>query len=92
VKYSYNPRVKEHHLKRVQMYMALCGAGRGILIYISPRGIISYETTQALSSKEIVFHATAWSSPKWTWECDYCEFSEFCSIRALASRERKEVG
>jgi CRISPR/Cas system-associated exonuclease Cas4 (RecB family) len=91
VKYSFNPRMKDHHMKRVQIYMTLCGAERGVLIYISPRGIISYESTQSLSSKEIVFHATAWSSPKWQWECDYCEFREFCTIRALTSREQREV-
>jgi CRISPR/Cas system-associated exonuclease Cas4 (RecB family) len=91
VKYSFNPRMKDHHLKRVQIYMTICGADRGVLIYISPKGIISYESTQPLSSKEIVFHATTWSTPKWQWECNYCEFREFCTIKALTSREHKEV-
>lgn len=91
VKYSSTPKIREHHIKRVQMYMTLCGSEKGALIYISPRGVISYETSQPLSSKEIVFHATTRVAPKWQWECDYCEFKEFCTIRAINLRRAKEV-
>jgi CRISPR/Cas system-associated exonuclease Cas4 (RecB family) len=91
VKYSTSPKMREHHLKRVQMYMTLCGSERGALIYISPRGVISYETGQPMSGKEIVFHATSWMTPKWQWECDYCDFKEFCNIRVHNLRRVREV-
>ena len=78
VKYSKTPIPREHHVARMRIYLTICRAEVGVLLYISPRGIKSYGVLEKIDQQDIVKLAKSSSSPRYEWECRHCAFSDFC--------------
>ena len=80
IKFSKLPLIKEHHYKRLAVYLNICNSKEGYLLYISPRGIISEKLTAPMTDDEIIDLINTSRAPRFSWECRYCQFSEFCRI------------
>lgn len=91
VKYSYNPVIREHHIERMQIYLTLSNAEKGILLYISPFGVKSYEVREKMDISKIKVLLQLSTAPKYNWECKYCIYSDFCPQRVY-EKESQEGG
>jgi CRISPR-associated exonuclease Cas4 len=87
VKYSYNPVTREHHIDRMRIYLTLSNADRGILLYISPFGVKSYEVKEKMDISEIKTRITFVSIPRYLWECKYCTYADFCPQRRFEKQQ-----
>jgi CRISPR/Cas system-associated exonuclease Cas4 (RecB family) len=80
VKYSRSPITREHHVARMKIYLTICKAELGVLLYISSKGIKSYGVVEKLDPQDIVKLAKSNSSPRYQWECKLCAYSDFCPV------------
>lgn len=74
-----------HHVEQVKLYMWLTGAKKGLLIYVTPNRIVKYLVNEPYGEEEIRALFLATRTPKWDWECDYCEYAQFCEKRISKS-------
>jgi len=78
VKYSKEPVSRDHHIARMQIYLTICNAEKGVLVYFSPSGIKSYEVSDKMEVQRIKILANSNSIPQYPWECGLCVFKDFC--------------
>jgi len=78
VKYSKEPVSRDHHRARMQIYLTICNAEKGVLVYFSPSGIKSYEVSDKMEVQRIKILANSNSIPQYPWECGLCVFKDFC--------------
>jgi CRISPR/Cas system-associated exonuclease Cas4 (RecB family) len=91
VKYSFNPITRDHHIERMQIYLTISNIPRGLLIYISPQGLKSYEVRDKMDQSKIRNLIQNPQIPRYVWECRLCVYSEFCPYRKLELKG-EEVG
>jgi len=78
VKYSKEPVSRDHHIARMQIYLTICNAEKGVLVYFSPSGIKSYEVSDKMEVQRIKILANSNGIPQYPWECKLCVFKDFC--------------
>lgn len=85
----------EHHELQVRMYMNIVGAP-GRLVYLTPRGVreFFYEREEALGDLEIAEIARSFfvekRSPRYEWECEYCDYRAVCPLAVKRERQAGE--
>ena len=66
---------------QVQLYLWLSGRERGVIIYVTPSKFREFEVYPEFEDDEdVAILVDEWLSPKYDWECNYCEFSSVCNI------------
>ncbi len=79
---SDNELPREQHILQLRIYMNLAGAKQGILLYITPDRLTEYSFDTALSDHElkILVEETIENKkhPRYSWECQYCQFNMMC--------------
>jgi len=78
VKYSKEPVHRDHHVARMEIYLTICNAEKGVLVYFSPSGIKSYEVSNKMEVQRIKYLASSSNIPQYPWECRLCAFKDFC--------------
>jgi len=68
----------EHHVLQVKLYLWLTGKPEGKLIYITPNRLVEFSINESLSDDEVEQLIEQWTSPRYDWECNYCEFVSIC--------------
>ena len=76
----------EHHLQQVRLYMWLTGKQKGRIVYVTYGKLAEYEVTDACSDDEVAYMIDNWLSPRYEWECDYCQFKNLCPHRVERKR------
>ena len=69
-----------HHVEQAMIYNWLYGLRRTIILYITPDGLYEYEVTQRFTDDDIIMMIREPRSPRWSWECQHCEFKSICPI------------
>jgi CRISPR/Cas system-associated exonuclease Cas4 (RecB family) len=70
---------REHHVLQLRIYLWLVGKAKGELTYVSPQGVKSYSVNTPLTDEEIIQLIGEEKTPRWEWECGYCEYKQFCN-------------
>jgi CRISPR-associated exonuclease Cas4 len=70
---------REHHVLQLQIYLWLVSKAKGELTYVSPQGVKSYSVNTPLTDEEIIQLIREEKTPRWEWECGYCEYKQFCN-------------
>lgn len=71
-------RPYEHHVLQLRIYMWLADRERGRLIYITPNKILEFTIENRARTDEILMLIDNWQSPRYEWECKYCQFVRIC--------------
>jgi len=71
----------EHHVIQVKAYLWLAGLEKAKLIYLTRAQWREFEISEPYNDDEIELLINSDTSPRWDWECDYCIYSQFCTIR-----------
>jgi CRISPR-associated exonuclease Cas4 len=72
----------DHHKMQLQVYLWMFEAKKGILVYVTPDRITEYEIDEPLDEAvvlklvEEVIEAS--KAPRYSWECNYCQFNIIC--------------
>jgi len=72
---------REHHLLQVKAYMAMLGARKGLLVYLTSEKLAEFEVEldEGFDLGGLVEeHVRKKAVPKWPWECKYCPYSRLC--------------
>jgi len=79
----------QHHVLQLQIYMTILNANNGILLYITPFGILEYGVMREKINVEKMVKALLNDEkhPLWSWECKYCSFRKIC---IYATREQSD--
>ena len=72
----------EHHRIQLQIYLWMFEAKKGILVYITPDRVTEYEIDEPLDDavvlKLVEETVKVSKSPRYFWECSYCQFNIIC--------------
>jgi len=68
----------EHHVLQVKIYNWLFDLDKTILVYVTPERITEFEVHEALRENQVESLILDEKTPKYDWECRYCEFSVIC--------------
>lgn len=74
-----NNQPNEHHVMQVRLYLWLLDKEKGKLVYLTPNKSVEFEIEGKPDDDEVLLIIDQWTSPRWDWECSYCEFSCVCS-------------
>jgi len=75
----------QHHIEQAMIYNWLYSLRHTILLYITPDGIFEFEVYDRMTEAEIVKRIKEKRSPRYPWECKYCEYAPICgTYRAMA--------
>ncbi|MHA1616856.1 MAG: CRISPR-associated protein Cas4 [Candidatus Njordarchaeales archaeon] len=77
----------DHHVMQLKTYMFLTKKEKGYLIYITPRGLKEFKIEENVDEEFVKKLLQEWSSPRFEWECEYCQFREICPNRIIGSKE-----
>jgi len=86
VKYSELSIQREHHTLRMQIYLTICDSHDAVLLYISPDGIRSFSIKTKLDPQDIAELVNSSNIPRYTWECKFCNFKDFCPYKLVSSQ------
>ncbi len=80
----------QHHELQLRIYMNMLRAKRGLLLYITPDRIAEYPVDKPLDDYELQrlvyeFYQRS-KTPKFDWECQYCQFNILCPMKKVNSR------
>jgi len=79
-----------HHLEQLRIYMNMAGAGKGMLIYVTPDRIAEYPVDKPLSDFELqklVQEFYSRKGPRYDWECQYhCPYAVLCPYKKTNRR------
>ncbi|EWG07443.1 MAG: CRISPR-associated protein Cas4 [Candidatus Aramenus sulfurataquae] len=71
-----------HHVMQLRIYLWLFNAKKGILFYVTPDRFTEYEVNEPMDEASIVNLVQQTldknPSPRFQWECKYCQFSIMC--------------
>ena len=92
IKYSRTPEDKplEHHINQLKIYMFLTNKNKGVLVYFTPRGLREFTFEEEVKEDFIHSILETWGSPRYEWECQYCNYKEICPYRVIPS-EKPEI-
>lgn len=92
IKYSRTPEDKplEHHIAQLKLYMYLTNKKKGILIYFTPHGLREFVFEEEISDNYVQELVDSWKTPRYDWECQYCNYREICPYR-IYPNEKKET-
>jgi len=92
VKYSRTPEDKplEHHIAQLKLYMYLTNKKKGILVYFTPRGLREFIIEEEIDEEYVQELVNNWKTPRYDWECQYCNYREICPYRIYLN-EKKEL-
>lgn len=92
IKYSRNIEDKplDHHINQLKLYMFLTDKSKGILIYFTPQGLREYVFDEVISEEFVRELLATWASPRYEWECQYCNFRNICPHRIIPTEKREE--
>ncbi len=72
----------KHHVMQLRIYLWLFEAKKGILLYVTPDRFTEYEVNEPMDEASIVSLVQQTldrnPSPRFQWECKYCQFSIIC--------------
>ena len=72
----------QHHILQTQLYMWLAEKTEGLIIYVSPTGILSYNIRSPYTEPQVRIEIAGAVSmlriPRYEWECRYCPFQMIC--------------
>jgi len=71
----------EHHVVQVKAYLWMVGLEKAKLIYLTRAQWREFVIEEPYNEDEIVALIDADTSPKWDWECNYCQYNSICSAR-----------
>ncbi len=93
VKYSRTPEDKplEHHIAQLKLYMYLTDKRKGILVYFTPHGLREFIFEEEIGEDYVIELINNWKSPRYEWECQYCNYREICPYRIYPA-EKKGTG
>jgi len=74
-------RPYEHHIYQLRIYLWLTGYEHGKLIYVTPSRIVEFDESNPMDDDELIMFIDNWRSPRWEWECNYCDFSQICPYK-----------
>ncbi len=91
IKYSrlVNEEPLEHHLNQLKLYIFLTGKPRGYLIYFMPTGIREFIVEEEITEDFVKSLIDSWKSPRYEWECQYCNYRYICPHRVIPSNQDK---
>ncbi|MGQ4891541.1 MAG: CRISPR-associated protein Cas4 [Candidatus Njordarchaeia archaeon] len=69
---------RDHHIKQLKLYLFLTGYKKGKLVYVTNRGFKEYNIEEPFTEQELVEYIKNWSSPRYEWECTYCNYKQIC--------------
>ena len=69
---------KDHHVMQVKLYLFLTGYKKGKLVYVTNRGFKEFDVNEPFTEEELVEYIKSWSSPRYEWECTYCNYKQIC--------------
>jgi len=78
----------QHHVEQAMIYNWLYSFRRTILLYITPDGVFEYEVDDRMTDAEIAKRIAEKRSPRFPWECKYCEYAPICPIRKTIAENR----
>jgi len=74
----------QHHVEQTMIYNWLYSFRHTILLYITPDGIFEFEVDDRMTETEVIKRIKEKKTPRYPWECRYCEYTSICPIhRAL---------
>ena len=76
----------EHHRQQVRLYMWLTGKPRGRIVYVTYGHLSEYEVNDPASDDEVMYMIDNWLSPRYDWECEYCQWRSICPYRVERKR------
>jgi len=71
------------HVTQAKAYNWLFNLQKTLLVYVTPHGIHQFEVSEPLREEEVREVIREEKSPRWSWECRYCEFSPLCHVPRL---------
>lgn len=80
----------DHHVKQVMLYLYLTGKNMGKLVYVTNRGFKEFEISEKFDDNSLREYIKAWSSPRYEWECQYCNFKQICPYYTKRSENSTE--
>ena len=85
IKYSRDLTDKplEHHINQLKMYLFMTGKKQGYLVYITPQGLREFTIEEQFDANSFKEFIATWKSPRYDWECEYCEFRFICPYRIM---------
>ena len=98
LKYTSMPFEKlplEHHEYQLKIYMNILSKS-GRLVYLTPSGVREYlyDKSEALSDEEMLKLAREFfiekKSPRYDWECGYCQYRTICPLSKFPKQEERE--
>ena len=69
----------EHHVLQLRLYLWLTGREHGKLIYITPNKLLEFDIHETMDDDEVLLLIDNWKSPRYEWECSYCDFACICN-------------
>ncbi|RLE49014.1 MAG: hypothetical protein DRJ18_00615 [Candidatus Methanomethylicota archaeon] len=79
-----------HHVLQLRLYLWLFERQQGVLLYVAPDGVVSYNVECPLDDQQVLELIEMPESPRWPeWECSYCEFSQYCGRAVRGERHGK---
>lgn len=71
----------EHHINQLRLYLWLTELEKGKLVYITPDKLVEFDFSNPMSDDEVLMLIDSWKSPRYDWECGYCDFNSICPYR-----------
>ena len=68
----------EHHILQCKIYNWLFDLSKTILVYVTPERITEFNVEERVNELEVLKLIEDDKSPRFSWECSYCEFSRIC--------------
>jgi len=78
-----------HHVEQCALYNWLYNLQKTLLLYITPDGIYEFTIEDKANDADVVMRIKEKKSPRYTWECEACDFKQICSIAKLSEHENK---
>jgi len=76
----------EHHLEQLRLYLWLTGLEKGVLLYVTPEAVYEHVITTPFKDEQVIALLQDKRTPKYDWECGYCNWSSFCEKKVRRER------
>ena len=84
---------RDHHVKQVKLYLFLTGCKKGKLVYVTNRGFKEFDVNEPFTEEELAEYIKTWSSPRYEWECTYCNYKQICPHYKITTEKTEiEIG
>ena len=80
---------KKHHIQQLRIYLFLTGKQKGRLFYVTNSDFFEFKVNNPFSENEVVELYKTWKSPRYSWECNYCNFKDFCPVHSKHLKDKR---